>query len=144
MALGYPSVNLYPQKLEAEKQVASMPSAFRSNSALHLADISAQQLHADFSLLQLCRLSGCRRLRLFECCLSSGEDLVVVRIRWTAVERATSADSSTRTMLRANHERVSTLIAFDAKLQLMVIATICSINETDDGVEIWHCHSETF
>lgn len=121
-----------------------MPSAFRSNSAFHLADISAQQLQPAFGLLQDCSVRGCRRLRLIECRFTCGKDLIIVRIRWTAVERAASADGSAGTMLRANNERVPALVALDAKLQLMVVATICSIDETDDGVETWHCHSETF
>lgn len=83
---------------------------------------------------RLCRSH--RSFRLLERSTSSSIDLIVVRTARPAVERAAPAENASRTMLRANHERITTLICLDVELQLVVLATTCGIKATNNRISL--------
>lgn len=83
------------------------------------------------------------RFRIVECRSSCRHHFIVVRVCGAAVERTAPPECSARQMLLANHESEAALIAFNPELELMVFASISSIDTSGHGVRIRR-HRETF
>lgn len=84
-----------------------------------------------------------RRLRFVERSTSGGQHFVVVDVVAAAVEFTAPNNFATGLVLRANHKIIAALIAFNPELQLMIVATICSVDQSNDGILI-RGHNETF